>query len=147
MAAIRIDWNPTPKVLRTFGCIGLVGFALLALLANYQKLVFAPLPDTAAKPVACILIALAVYCGLFALIAPRALKPVFLGMSLIGYPIGLAVSFTAMAAIFYLIVTPIALVFKLIGRDAMNRKLLPTAETYWVRRQSPTDIKRYFRQF
>ena len=68
-------------------------------------------------------------------------------LSAIGYPIGFVISIAIFASVYYLVVTPIGLVFKLIGRDAMNRTFDPSAETYWVPRRPPANMKRYFRQF
>ncbi|MCG8403905.1 MAG: hypothetical protein MI923_01780 [Phycisphaerales bacterium] len=147
MALIQIDWNPPPKTLRQFGLIGLGGFGLLAALAYFQWLLFAYLPDSAAKPTAYAFIAVAMYSGFFAAVAPPALKPLYVLMTVITFPIGLVVSYLTMAVIFYGILTPVGLIFKLIGRDAMNRKFEPSATTYWVKRKPPANVKRYFRQF
>jgi hypothetical protein len=48
---------------------------------------------------------------------------------------------------FLLVVTPIALFFKAIGRDPLCRKFDPSAATYWIERRPPETVKRYFRQF
>ena len=147
MALIHLDLNPPPKVLRAFGLIGLVAFPLLGLLARYQWVIFAALPVAAVKPTAYVLFGLGGYSGLFSLIAPKALRPLYVGMSVVGYPIGLVVSYVMMGAMYYLIITPVALAFKIIGRDALNRRFDPDAPTYWARRKPPANMKRYFRQF
>lgn len=147
MALIKMDWNPPQTTLRTFGVIGLVAFPLLALAAYYQFAAFKLIPDGAKDAVTWALLALGVYSAGGALIAPIILKPLFVGMSIIGVPIGLVVSYVMLGAIYFLIVTPIALVFKIIGRDAMTRRFDPAAETYWIKRKPATNVKRYFRQF
>ena len=45
----------------------------------------------------------------------------------------------------YGIFTPMALVFRLIGRDALARRRV-NAQTYWAPKAAPTDVKSYFRQ-
>ncbi|MFQ5411213.1 MAG: SxtJ family membrane protein [Phycisphaerae bacterium] len=147
MAVFSLDLNPPAKVLRSFGLIGLVAFPALAALAWRRWLAFAPLPDAAVAPTALSLLGLGVYCGLFSFAAPTALRPLFVIMSLVGYPIGLVVSYAAMGLIFYLIITPIAFIFRLIGRDALNRRFDPSMASYWIRRRPPASMKRYFRQF
>ncbi len=147
MAVFKLDLTPPPKVLRSFGLIGLAAFPALALLASLRWLAFAALPDAAVDPTAIILLTLGLYCGIFAFAAPSALRPLFVFMSLAGYPIGLVVSYLAMGIIFYGIITPIAILFKIMGRDAMNRRFDPQASSYWVRRKPPVSLKRYFRQF
>jgi hypothetical protein len=52
-----------------------------------------------------------------------------------------------MALVFYGLFTPMGLLFRLIGRDPLNRRFDPTAQTYWTPHQTVTDGRRYFRQF
>ncbi|HPF37893.1 MAG TPA: hypothetical protein P5081_06960 [Phycisphaerae bacterium] len=147
MSLIKIDWNPPPRTLRSFGIICLVAFPLLGLMAHFQVMAFAALPDSAKMTVALVLAGLGVLCGLLALAAPIALKPLFIGMSIIALPIGFVISNTLLILLYYLVVTPIALIFRLIGRDALHRRPDRDATTYWVPRTPPASLKRYFRQF
>ena len=39
-----------------------------------------------------------------------------------------------MGLLFFITVTPIALVFRLIGKDPLNRELDPNCESYWIER-------------
>jgi hypothetical protein len=78
---------------------------------------------------------------------PRAVRPVFIALMVINYPIGWVVTHLVMAFIFYLVVTPLAVIMKLSGRDPMERRFEATAKTYWKPRPSETDSRRYFRQF
>ena len=63
------------------------------------------------------------------------------------FPIGWVVSHLAMAAVYYVAVTPIGLVMRLVGRDPMERQLDRERATYWVERTRDGDADRYFRQF
>ncbi|HWL94628.1 MAG TPA: SxtJ family membrane protein [Phycisphaerae bacterium] len=144
---IKIDWNPPPKTLRYFGLIGMFAFPALAWAAHAGFAAFGLIPENARPIVAWILLGLAAYCTVSAAVAPAALKPLFIGMSVIGAPIGIAVSYVVLGIVYFLVITPIALIFKLIGRDALHRRLEPSAQTYWVKRTPTTDVKRYFRQF
>ncbi|MCZ6817298.1 MAG: hypothetical protein O7F76_11485 [Planctomycetota bacterium] len=143
MAAITINWEPDSKTLRQFGAIGVVAFSAFALLAYFQIWVFANLPIRSYY----VLGPLAAYCGVFSLASPGLLRPLFLLLSVAGYPIGFAVSHVVMFLVYYLMFAPIGIVFKIIGRDALHRQFEPSAETYWVRRRPPASVKRYFRQF
>lgn len=78
---------------------------------------------------------------------PPAIKPLFLGLSILAFPIGIVVGTVAMMLVYYGIVTPIALVFKLLGRDTLTRSFDRDAPTYWVKRQTDIPGKRYFQQF
>jgi len=78
---------------------------------------------------------------------PPALRPLYLVMSVVGWPIGMAVSVIIMFVIYFLLITPLSLIFRLIGRDALHRKPDPGAETYWIPVSDRPDAARYFRQF
>ena len=63
------------------------------------------------------------------------------------FPIGWTVSYLLLAAIFFLVLTPIGLVMRLFGRDPMLRALDRSAKTYWVPHNPGADPRRYFKQF
>jgi hypothetical protein len=56
-------------------------------------------------------------------------------------------SFLVLAVIWYGVFTLVALVFRLIGRDALQRSFEPDAPTYWQPKALPTDPRRYLRQY
>jgi len=86
-------------------------------------------------------------CGLLALAVPVVLVPLYLTLMAISLPIGWVVSHVLMAVMFYGVLTPIGIVFKLLGRDPMHRKIDRNAATYWIRRPEHIDPKRYYRQY
>ncbi len=147
MSMVQIDWNPTHRMLRNFGLIAIVAFGVIGELAYWRIFLFSGMSAGAASTTAYVLWALGLYCGLFAFVAPMAVKPVYIVLTVVAYPVGQVVSHLVMAMIYYLVFTSIGIVLKLIGRDAMNRGFDPSAATYWVRRRPPDSTKRYFRQF
>jgi hypothetical protein len=52
-----------------------------------------------------------------------------------------------MGVLFFGLITPVALFFKLVGRDAMNRSFEPEADSYWVPARAARDRESYFKQF
>ncbi len=52
-----------------------------------------------------------------------------------------------MLILFYLIFTPVGLIVRLIGRDALQRRFDGQAKTYWSPLEIDIPAKRYFRQF
>lgn len=79
---------------------------------------------------------------------PSYLKPLFVGMTLVSWPIGVVVSWTAMALFYFGVITPVAIVFRLIGRDALKRKFDRDATTYWeAYRADHGGSERYLKQF
>jgi len=78
---------------------------------------------------------------------PAARRPVYVGTARLTHPIGWVVSHVVLVLVFALVVTPIALVLRLLGRDPLARRPDPRLATYWVDRRPTTDVRRYFRQF
>jgi hypothetical protein len=48
---------------------------------------------------------------------------------------------------FYGVITPVALVFRLRGRDLLRRRPEPGATTFWLPKDTPQDVRSYFRQY
>ena len=130
---IKIDFNPTVPMLRQFGWIALFGFPLIGLLILYRWLDWQP------NLVIYILFGLGAISGLLAMIAPPALQPIYVVMMLIAIPIGFVISIVLLRLIYYLLFTPMALWFRLRGRDTMKRTLDPDCDSYW---QDHRDISR-----
>jgi len=69
-----------------------------------------------------------------AFIAPRLLRP----LNLIWFKFGLllhkVVNPIVMGLVFFTTVVPIALIFRLIGKDPLHRRFDKNAETYWIKR-------------
>lgn len=89
---------------------------------------------------------LAILVGTLGLARPRAVGPLFTGLMLVTYPIGWLVSRILLVVLFYGMFTPVALLFRLIGRDALVRRRRPAGPTYWAAKPEATDVRRYLRQ-
>lgn len=147
MALVRIDLRPDRRRLREFGLVALVLFSLLAGLALWRgHLLGLELGDNA-RAVATGLAALAGFSGLAALWWPAANRPLYTLLSLVAWPIGLVVGHVVLALIYFGAMLPLGLVFRLIGRDALQGRPDPSRASYWVDREGGVDKGRYFRQF
>lgn len=133
-----VQFSPTAKTLRQFAGLWLVFFGGIA---AYQGLYRGH--ETAGM----ILGAVALAGGLLGLIAPMALKPIYVAWMVLAFPIGWTISLLILALMYYGMFTPIGLVFKLIGRDPLERARRPAVATYWTPKATPTDPRRYFKQF
>jgi hypothetical protein len=109
-------------------------------------------PD-AAPTVATWLFAVGMVCGLEAglavLMGLRRLpvnQLVYWVLTAVGFPIGFVLSFVLLGLLFFAVLTPIGLFFRLIGRDALQRRLEPERETYWQPHEK-AQVARYFKQF
>ncbi len=144
---IDLNLRPDDGTLRQFGFIALAGFGFLALIAWYEVLIFSFGLGAARPIVAGVFAGLAGLATLFSLVYPKANLPIYLGLTIVAFPIGFVLSYVIMGALFYLIITPVGLIMKLIGHDPMHRKFEPDAESYWVAVQGERAKSTYFKQF
>ncbi len=144
---IDLNLRPDVRTLRQFGWIALAGFGLLALLAWNGWLAFAYLAEGTRASVSLGLAAVAAVSAFFSLVFPKANLPIYLGLTIAAFPIGFVLSYVIMATLFYVVIAPIGVVMRLFGFDPMERRILPSAKTYWVdaRPERPRDS--YFKQF
>jgi hypothetical protein len=96
---------------------------------------------------ALILGGVAVVGGVAGLIWPQSLRYVYVGWMVLAFPIGWTVSQLLLLCMYYGVFTPVALIFRLIGRDALARGLRPEVATYWEPKPAAADVRGYFRQF
>ncbi|MCH2186761.1 SxtJ family membrane protein [Myxococcota bacterium] len=144
---IELDLNPDTKTLRQFGWIALVGFGALAAMAWFEVLIFGFGLGIARQAVSLGLAALAAICLVQSLVFPRGNWPIYVGLTVLAFPIGFVVSYVIMGTLFYLLITPIGLAMRLFGRDPMMRGFEPDRDTYWVESRRDRGKESYFKQF
>lgn len=122
---------------RAFGFVFAVVFTLVGL---WPLLSGAPLRYWA--------LAIAGVFVVLALLAPRVLAPLNRLWLRIGLILHKITNPIIMGFVFYLAVTPTALVMRGLGKDLLRRKLEPESESYWIERQppgpNPTSMKEQF---
>ena len=133
-----IQFNPPRATLRQFAGLWLAFFGGLA---GWQAMARGNL----ALAAVCAILALTI--GPLGLVRPLLVRPIFVAWMVLAFPIGWTVSQIILAVMFYGLFTPIALVFRLIGRDPLHRAHRPELETYWLSKPAPADLRRYFKQF
>jgi hypothetical protein len=95
---------------------------------------------------AMVLGAVALAFGPIGLVKPEAIRPVFAALTALTRPIGIVMTRVVLAVAYYLLFTPLALIFRLIGRDALSRKRRTDVRTYWSPRTDTQEPRRYLRQ-
>jgi hypothetical protein len=133
-----IQFHPPTKRLRQFACLCLVFFGGLAV---WQGVV------SGRGTPAMVFATMALIIGPLGLLWPRLIQPIYVGWMVLTFPIGWTVSQAILALMFYGLFTPIALLFRLIGRDPLHRAHRQGLETYWTPKPYTTDPRRYFKQF
>ena len=139
MPLIEIDWNPGPRQLRVFGLSAMVASAILATVLVWLW---------GAAPVwALVVLALGATILLISLLSLPAAKAVYLVLTVVAMPIGYVVSVVLLAAFYFLLLTPVGLFFRVIGRDPLCRRFDRHADSYWQPRSPSAGTDRYFHQF
>ncbi len=148
---MKLNLDPDRRLLRQFAWASLILFPAIACFLAWRH----DLP----LPWVLVLIGVGVLIAVVELLLKEALgafgalleklipRLVFQLLTLVAYPIGFVVSHVLMATIFYLVMTPIALVFRLVGRDALRRKLEPDQASYWHDRGPARDPSSYFKLY
>jgi hypothetical protein len=138
MRLLEINWNPPDRQLRQFGVVAAVALPLFGWLC------------TATPGRGFLLSGLAITgltLAIVGMVRPRLLRPVFVTLCLIALPIGLVVNEIILLVLYGGVFTPMALVFRLTGRDALQRAFDRRAPTYWQPKVQPVTVRQYFRQY
>lgn len=144
---IKLDLKPADSQLKQFAFIAVVGLPLIAMIVlkfcGYGW-------DWAHWSHTAVVITLSV--GILQLLAFLVgFKPlthvIFVVLMIVALPIGFVLSHVLMAAIYYFVMTPIGLIFRLIGRDAMGRKPDPKMRSYWHDRGPQRSPASYFKLY
>lgn len=129
--------SPSSRELRIFSALWLVFFCLLGLLSWRGG----------SPRVAMSLVAAGGIVGLAGLARPPLVRAIFVVWTGVTYPIGLFITRLLMSAMFYLVVTPVGLLQRLLGADAMTRQIDRSAPSYWQERGRPSGPAGYLRQY
>jgi Saxitoxin biosynthesis operon protein SxtJ len=135
---MRIDRDPGRRELAVFAAVLPVTFALLGLMVGH-RLGLSGVRDG-------LWVTGAVLTAAY-LVVPRLRRPLYVGMSRTVYPIGWLLSHVILLAVFLVVVTPVALLLRVLGRDPMHRRFDSSAASYWVPHRPASDPRRYFQQF
>lgn len=137
------NWNPDRAERRSFARSLMIGFPILAV-------VLALVRTLAGHPVGMGFVwfgLIGAAAGAVFWVLPQIAKPFYIGWYFIACCMGIVVSNTLLAASYYLVMTPVGLIMRLMGHDPMRRKFDRQASTYWSDPETISDPDRYFRQY
>jgi len=129
---IAINWKPSHRELRKFGVTLLIGFGVIGGVLFWKHPRAAFFVWAAAGAV-----------GLLALVGPKASRPFYWVWMGAGFAVGSVVSRLVLLVIFYLVLTPVALVFKITGRDELRLKRKGGETTCWENHPKIDDLSYY----
>ena len=133
-----IQFRPTCTTLRQFAWLWLLFFSGLAVWEAVGR---------GHRTFAIVVAVLALTVGPLGIIRPQLVRPVYVAWMVLAFPIGWTVSQVILGVMFYGVFTPIALIFRMIGRDPFQRARQPGLASYWTAKATPVDPRRYFKQF
>jgi carbamoyltransferase len=128
--------TPSTRQLREFAVIGAIVLAVL----------IAEVPSEA-RAIACGVGIMAAIMLAIGWLQPKWLAPIFSTWMILVSPIAWLVSTLLLAIVYYGMLTPLGLAFRLLGRDALERSLRRGEESYWQGKPSAESSRRYFQQF
>jgi TRAP-type C4-dicarboxylate transport system permease small subunit len=128
---------PPQKMLRQFAGLFLVFFLGLAAWRVWRG---------QADQWAVALAVLAIGVGVVGLVHPSAVRFIYTGWMVVAFPIGWTVSRVALAIVFYGVITPVALFFRVTGRDELRLRRNQGRASYWKPKPGPENVREYFRQ-
>lgn len=97
--------------------------------------------------IAVVLVSVSAVVAVLGLVKPRWTAPLYAAWMLAAFPVGWVMSYVVASIVYFAVVTPIGLIARAVGRDAMGRTFDPDAATYWRETPEVDEPKRYFRQF
>lgn len=136
MALLDVNWHPNRRELRQFALIW-IGF--FALVGGYFWWSAGLRPAIVWWVVAA--------AGLIGAALPGVFRPIYVLWMLLALPIGWTVSHLLLLIVYYVVLTPIGLLMRLVGYDPLKRQADPAAKTYWVTHEQPADMQQYFKQY
>ena len=133
-----VQLDPPPKVLRQFAATWLV---VLGGLGAWRGLARGQWQAGG------VLVGLAAVVGVAGLIRPRLVRPIYVAAAVATFPVGWLLSWVVLGLVYFGVFTPVALAFRLIGRDPLHRRGGPPADSYWEPKPAPAEPGRYLRQY
>ena len=129
---------PTNRQLWEFATIGAF---LLTALAGWRFLTSRPAWVSYFYGLAAIVVAA------LGILRPRWLAPIFGAWMTLTYPIAWLISNALLAIVFYGVLTPVGLLFRLLRRDALDRSSSHDQDSYWRAKCMRDDPVSYLRQY
>ena len=139
MSLVSVNWNPGRKDLKVFRWMAVLMTGLIAAVLYYFRHVDVRW---------CLgLVGLGVLIWGSGLISLTLTRKIYVFLMVVTLPIGFVVSLILMSVFYFGLLTPLGLLFHLIGRDALHRRLDQNARTYWIAHPRVDRAERYFQQF
>ncbi len=78
---------------------------------------------------------------------PLVLKPIYFAWMSLALVLGAVMTRVILTLFFFVVLTPVGLFFRLIGRDPLHRRFDPKATTYWITKEYPIADRSRFEKY
>jgi hypothetical protein len=146
MSLVEVNWKPDERALRLFSRVGAAALALAGAGIAVRSRAWSAVDPAAGWRLPLLLLAAAAAVALLGAVLPRAIRPLYLAVTGVAWPLGFAVSNLLVLATFFLVLTPVGIAMRLVGRDplGLHRR---GAGPAWIPREAARTAKRYLRQY
>ena len=135
----HIDWDPGARELRLFGWSAGGALAVLTLVISWHAGAFVT-PAKVTATASCTLLVVAT-------VFSPSLLWVYRCWMAATVPVGVCLQVLLLCVFFYVVLTPVALVMRMLGRDPLARRFDGSAPSHWIPCRHHGDPRRYFRQY
>lgn len=80
-------------------------------------------------------------------VLPRVLRPIYIGWMTLAVVLGAIMTRVLLTIFFFLVLVPVGLFFRLIGRDALHRTIDRDAASYWIPKEYPIEDRSRLENF
>jgi hypothetical protein len=140
----EVNWNPGTRERRKFALSLIIGFPCIAgvlLLIGFLRGKGWNLPLAGAVGGG------GLAAGLVLLALPQIARPFYVAWYFAACCIGIVVGNLALGIVFFVLVTGLGLLMRILGRQPMRKTFDKRAATYWRDAEPVDDPSRYYRQF
>jgi Saxitoxin biosynthesis operon protein SxtJ len=139
-----VNWNPGLSEKRKFAVSLVIGFPCVGLVSLFLRRIFSGAWHVETS---LWIGGTGLALGLVLLALPILARPFYLVWYFLACSVGIVVSNVLLSAFYYLVVTPIGLVVRALGRPPLKKTFDASAQTYWRDAEHVPDATRYYRQF
>lgn len=133
---MKLKLSEDPKEWRKAGVLGSLGLAVMSSLMRWRHHL--------RQPVWLVILAVLAVVMVTAVLRPKWFRPWYRFTGWIAFQIGQAVGRVAFALAFFLIITPVGLVLRLMNRDPLRLKRDSASSSYWNKAKDFTPLDRMF---
>ena len=133
---MKLKLKEEPKEWRKAAWMGALGLAIFSSLLRWRRV----LPATAWGLVLCFLAALV----LAAAARPNWFREYYRFSAKLGFVISRMAGYAVLAFLFFVVVTPLGLVLRMLGKDPVRLRRPPGVESYWTQVRQESSLERLF---